>query len=156
MPTALREQEGTVGHNPNADEPIFPALDKIPDAPVFLNRWAKVEWKHVTPDLWSMGMLANCDVSALAAYCQAYGRWRMAEEGLTRYAKTKAGKKHPLLLETKAGNMIQHPLVGIANKAYRDMVRLAAEFGLTPSARTQIEAKRGQNADPLAAKYGID
>ena len=51
-----------------------------------------------------------------------------------------AGKKRAeLLIKTKEGNIIQQPLVGIANKAKADMVRFAAEFGMTPSSRARIE-----------------
>jgi P27 family predicted phage terminase small subunit len=42
------------------------------------------------------------------------------------------------LSRTTKGNLIQNPLVGIANKAMADMVRYAAEFGMTPSARTRL------------------
>jgi len=59
-----------------------------------------------------------------------------------------------LMIKTSNGNAIQNPLVGIANKAMADMVRYAAEFGMTPSARSRIrgEEASGQTADP-AAKY---
>ena len=36
--------------------------------------------------------------------------------------------------------MTQNPLVHAANNAMADMVRYAAEFGFTPSSRTQIVA----------------
>jgi P27 family predicted phage terminase small subunit len=39
---------------------------------------------------------------------------------------------------TKSGNIIQHTLLGVANKAAADMVRYASEFGLTPSARARL------------------
>jgi P27 family predicted phage terminase small subunit len=44
-----------------------------------------------------------------------------------------------LVVKTKSGNIIQNPLVGVANKAMADVVRYAAEFGMTPSARSRIE-----------------
>lgn len=57
-----------------------------------------------------------------------------------------------LIIRTRSGNIIQNPLVGTANKAMADMVRYAAEFGLTPSARTRVaglDATAGP--DPFAA-----
>jgi phage terminase small subunit len=36
--------------------------------------------------------------------------------------------------------LVQHGLIGIANKAMADMVRYAAEFGMTPSARCRVSA----------------
>jgi P27 family predicted phage terminase small subunit len=43
-----------------------------------------------------------------------------------------------LMIKTSNGNAIQNPLVGTANKAASDVVRYAAEFGMTPSARVRL------------------
>ena len=59
-----------------------------------------------------------------------------------------------LMIKTTNGNPIQNPLVGIANKAAAAMVRYAAEFGMTPSARSRVEgAPAGRNGDTAAAQY---
>jgi P27 family predicted phage terminase small subunit len=61
-----------------------------------------------------------------------------------------------LIIRTKAGNAIQNPLVGAANKAMADMVRYAAEFGLTPSARTRVMSSPVQRAEnPFALIDGM-
>lgn len=59
---------------------------------------------------------------------------------------------HAAVIRTKQGNLIQNPMVGVANTARREMQRLAAEFGLSPSSRTQIEANPFVN-DPIGKKY---
>jgi P27 family predicted phage terminase small subunit len=64
------------------------------------------------------------------------------------------GSTHAAVIRTKQGNLIQNPMVGVASTARREMQRLAAEFGLSPSARTQIEANPLLN-DPIAQKYGL-
>ena len=47
-----------------------------------------------------------------------------------------------------------NPLAGHVNTPSRDVQRLAAEFGLTPSARTQIDdAEINEEDDELARKY---
>jgi P27 family predicted phage terminase small subunit len=43
-----------------------------------------------------------------------------------------------LTILTSNGNVIQNPLIGIANKAKTAVVRFAAEFGMTPSARSRV------------------
>lgn len=59
-----------------------------------------------------------------------------------------------LMIKTTGGNAIRNPLVGTANKAAADMVRYAAEFGMTPSARTRIQAEPPQpEADPSAQYF---
>ena len=42
------------------------------------------------------------------------------------------------MIKTSNGNAIQNPLIGTADKADSDMVRYAAEFGMTPSARVPL------------------
>lgn len=64
------------------------------------------------------------------------------------------GSTHGAVLKTKQGNLIQNPLIGVVNTARRDMQHLAAEFGLSPSARTQIAANRYFD-DPISRKYGL-
>jgi P27 family predicted phage terminase small subunit len=93
----------------------------------------------VSAELHGLGLLTGVDRAALAAYAQAYGRWAAAERALAKMAAadTVTGG---LLIKTTNGNAIQNPLVGISNKASAAMVRYAAEFGMTPSARSRIEA----------------
>lgn len=98
-------------------------------APEHLSRYALMEWGRVTVELYRLGLLTEIDRAALAAYCQCYGRWREAEEEL---AKT------GLTITTTNGNVIQNPIVGIANKSLEMMHKFLVEFGMTPSARTRV------------------
>ena len=90
----------------------------------------------------------------LAAYCMAFSRWVRAELDLEKMAELDP-TTHGVMIKTTNGNAIQNPLVGVASTARRDMQRLAAEFGLTPSSRTQIDTGRGGETDAIAAKYGL-
>jgi P27 family predicted phage terminase small subunit len=90
--------------------------------------------------------MSNLDRAPLAAYCQAYGRWVAAEAALARMAE-KDAVTEGLIIRTKAGNVIHNPLVGAANKAMADMVRYAAEFGFTPSSRSQVSAVDAPDED---------
>lgn len=125
----------------------------IPACPDYLNAYARGEWERVAQTLYDLGTLSHIDQSMLAAYCAAFAHWRCAEEDLERMAQADAST-HGAVIRTKSGNIIQNPLVGVANTARREMQRLAAEFGLSPSARTQIEANPYAN-DPILKKYGL-
>ena len=48
--------------------------------------------------------------------------------------------RKPTHLKLVTGNPGKNPLVGTANKAMSDMVRYAAEFGMTPSSRSRVRA----------------
>ena len=118
-----------------------------PTPPAHLSDDAKVEWGRVCSLLYKVGLMTEADRAALGAYCQAYGRWAQAERML-------ASKS--LLTQTTNGNIIQSPLVGIANKSMGDMVRYAAEFGMTPSARARVEATppHGEEKNSLTKFFG--
>ncbi len=88
-------------------------------------------------ELHRLGMLTLLDVSALAAYAQAFGRWIQAERTIAKMAE-KDTVSGGLMIKTTKGNAIQNPMVGTANKAASDMVKYAAEFGLTPAARARL------------------
>ncbi|WP_210410482.1 phage terminase small subunit P27 family [Oceanicola sp. D3] len=113
-------------------------MPEVPEPPDHLNEDARAEWARIADELSALGILTRLDRGSLAAYCQAYGRWRQAEQALARMAERDA-TTDGLMIRTKSGNLIQNPLVGSANKAMADMMRYAAEFGLTPSARSRVE-----------------
>lgn len=144
------------GGNPiNQREPKPPA--DPPKPPKWLGKYALEEWRRVASTLHSIGTVSAIDGSMLAAYCEAFGRYRQAVEDLDKMASGD-DVTHGVVFKTKEGNAIQNPQVGAVNVLRRDALRLAAEFGLTPSARTQIEALPGGSGagrDPIARKYGL-
>ena len=119
----------------------------IPDPPPELSADALDEWGRISKRLLAAGMVTAIDRAALAAYCQAYGPWVQAERALAEMAKRDLITSG-LLIKTTNGNAIQNPLVGTANKAMSDMVRYAAEFGMTPSARSRVRANFDEKKDP--------
>jgi len=137
-PTKLKLLSGTARkHRLNEHEPT-PELAQ-PEPPEHLTGAARLEWERVIEEIVQLGIMSNLDRAPLAAYCQAYGRWVAAEAALARMAE-KDAVTEGLIVRTKAGNVIHNPLVGAANKAMADMVRYAAEFGFTPSSRSQVSA----------------
>lgn len=150
QPTALRILQGGAERARQETEPVVPIGD-MPTCPDWLHKYAKEEWESLAETLWGMNVLTSIDQTLLAAYCMAYARWRQAEEDLAEMAKGDE-LTHGTLLKTKEGNAVQNPLIGVANVARRDMLRLAVEFGLTPSSRTTIEAGK-REGDPTAKRY---
>lgn len=121
----------------------------VPTPPKFINGYAREEWDRVANGLALMGMLTEIDIAALASYCQSYAVWRQATEAINKMAASDM-LTGGLMIKTTNGNAIQNPLVGTANKAASDMVRYAAEFGMTPSARTRLS---GQSATGTSSKF---
>lgn len=74
-------------------------------------------------------ILTDLDRSALAAYCQAYGRWVEAERRL---------HETPMLLKIPSGVVQQNPWLTIANKQLELMHKYLTEFGLSPVSRSRV------------------
>lgn len=156
-PTHLKLVTGNPGKRdlkPDTIQP--PARSKVLAPPAHLSREAKSEWKRLAPMLTKLGILSDLDRSPFAAYCQAYGRWKGAEDSLADLARKDDSGMGAMLVTTKAGNTIQNPLVGIANKAMADMVKYAAEFGFTPSARARVQDTAPQAAKAAAQSFFDD
>jgi P27 family predicted phage terminase small subunit len=114
----------------------------MPEPPAHLNDDACAEWTRVAHDLYALRMLETVDRAALGAYCVAYAHWVQAERAIAEMAKQDL-LTGALMIKTSNGNAIQNPLVGTAHKAASDMVRYAAEFGMTPSSRSRIDVGSG-------------
>lgn len=152
-PTALKLVKGNPGKRAiNKKEAKIDLAEPTP--PSFLSDDAKVEWGRVVSILYAAGLMTELDRAALAAYAQAYGRWAQAERALARMA-AKDELNSALMIKTSNGNAVQNPLVGIANKAKADMVRYALEFGMSPSARSKVDAKPAdEKKDRLKEFFG--
>ena len=82
-----------------------------------------------------MGVLTMADLTAFAGYCQAYARWREAEDFITQ---------HGSIFKTPSGYVQQVPQVSIAQQNLKIMQSFATEFGLTPACRARIVASTGK------------
>jgi len=115
---------------------------KAPRCPSWLEPEAKKEWKRMAKTLETIGVLTQVDKAAFAGYCQAYARWKEAEEFLS---------KHGTIFKTPSGYIQQVPQVSIAQTYLKVMKDFCSEFGLTPAARTriQVDSAVGQEDDPM-------
>ena len=139
-PTHLKLLRGNPGHQKlNKDEPCPARPSEMPEPPAFFDGYACDEWWRVGPELHRLGLLTVLDLGPFEAYCEAYGRWRTAEEVLRKMA-AEDPETGALLIRAGTGDPRANPLLSISTKAALNMLRFAGEFGLTPAARTRIRA----------------
>ena len=139
-PTALKLLEGNPGGRPlNTNEPQ--PQKKAPRCPAWLEDEAKREWKRMGKVLEQMGLLTEMDMAAFAGYCQAYARWKEAEEFISQ---------HGTIVKTPSGYWQQVPQVSIAQTYLKIMNKFCEQFGLSPSARSRIVTGQGDTEeDPM-------
>ena len=139
-PTQLKILQGNPGHQKINKNELQPGYS-IPDPPDHLSEVALEEWNRIAPLFFAQKLMSPIYMAALAAYCQAYGRWVEAEEELAVEGST---------IKTSNGNIIQNPLVGIANTAMLLMDRFGVQFGYTPSAIARLGRKDTDDTDEMA------
>lgn len=137
-PAQLERLDGNPTKRPIKTELAMP-LD-MPDPPQPLDDYALEEWNRLAPGLNAIGVLSKMDMGIMAAYCDSYSKWRLATELLRDILH--GGPDGKLLslvqIDNKTGIMLKNPLTDRAEKAKADMVRYAAELGMTPVARARI------------------
>lgn len=142
-PTRLKIIQGNPGKralNKNEPQPER----RLMRAPSFLSAEAKKEWKYMAAKLHKLGLLTEIDRTALAAYCQWFGRWVEAERILN--------EKGPLY-KTEKGKVQQSPMLFVAHKAAEQMHRYITEFGMTPSSRSRVQVTKNEEPQDEGAEF---
>ncbi len=130
-PSAIKRLEGNPGKRKLNDREPQPEKT-APPCPEWLEPDAKEEWNRLASHMEELGILTEVDMAAFASYCQAYARWKRAEEEMTTLGRT--------IVKTNSGYWQQVPQVAIAQSYLKIMTKAAAEFGLTPASRSRIIA----------------
>jgi len=126
-PTKILKIRGSWRGNVRKTEVKVP--QKAPSPPAWLSGNAKREWQRVMKILSPLNIITELDRTILAAYCQCYAD----------YVEALDHCKHGILIKTTSGNVIQNPAIGVKNTALKLLHKMATEFGMSPSARSQLE-----------------
>lgn len=159
-PTHLKLIEGNRGKRPIKPGEPQPDRRKPVEPPACLSERARQEWDRRAPELIRMGVLTSIDAIAFGAYCQSVARGETAEKALAEMAADDPQGRGALMVRTALGNPIINPYLSVANRAWADAVRYAAEFGMTPAARVRLAnagaapAGGGGEIDPLRLLMG--
>jgi len=145
-PTKLKLLQGTFRADRAAQNEAQPELD-IPAVPPHLSDEAKVEWGRISQELFQLGLLSRIDRAALAAYCESWSDWLDA----SRMCSTKDGKDRKVILTTN-GNPMENPYYTIKKRSMELMHKFLTEFGMTPAARSRINATPAEK--PKASQWG--
>ena len=120
---------GNPGHRKlNENEPKPAGTAKCPRRQ--LTGEARKHWRRVVKVLAPLALATDADADAIAVYCAARARWGKAQEEIAKLGEVVVFRGRP----------IQNPWLAIASSAEQIMLRVAAEIGLTASARTRLFA----------------
>lgn len=129
-PTPLKLLKGEKPSRINQREPAPQPSLNPPRAPKWLADGAKQVWASLAPELHRKGVLTSWDVELFAGFCEAANIHRQACELVDATA---------LLVRGAHGGLAKNQALQIHRDAFRDMLSVGAQFGLTPSGRGLIE-----------------
>lgn len=130
QPTALKVLRGTARPDRiNRQEPE--PSPNAPEAPADLDDDARFVWDRVLREFGHTGVIRAADTDVFRLYCEAVAR---SEEAAKLLKQT-----GPLIRGARNGELVRNPLHSVVRDNAQLVVRLAAELGLTPSARTGLK-----------------
>lgn len=156
-PNKLKKLAGNPGKRDIKDS--VAATASAPRCPVTFRGEAKREWKRISSALYELGLLSEIDHAALEAYCVEYERWCEAERQVRELglmclppekpnAETLFGKTGP-----HVSQLVWNPYLAIASKSMERMLKLLAEFGMTPSSRARLSGSKPEQSDGSEAFF---
>jgi P27 family predicted phage terminase small subunit len=103
------------------------AIGEVPNAPTWLSKDARAEWRRIMPLLIERRILTTADMGSVENYCIAIGQIRQLDRAI---------KIEGLIIKTDKGPRA-NPAVRLQADAMSRSLRLAAELGLTPVSRSR-------------------
>ena len=146
-PTQLKALEGTLRKDRVLENEVsYPLVDELPKAPNHLQGRAETEWDKIIKSLDEVGILTENDITVLESYCFNVGLMEQAmidinEEGVIGKETNNAGATYAS----------ENKWVNVYNKAVDRIIKIASEYGFTPSSRTRIAMPPRKYNDPLDA-----
>lgn len=147
LPTEIKQLKGTL----RADREIKDAMNPtkiidLPYPPEYLNEDAKKEWYVIIKEYHKLGMISKLDLGILGLYCNEISIYIEMTNKLR-------DKDRVMVFKNPDGSIkyaSQVPYQKIANDALAKALKIASEFGLTPSSRTKISTGQiTDNEDPF-------
>jgi len=135
IPTKIKEMQGTVSKSRILENEMqVSTLSVVPDPPAYLSDLGKLEWTTVATELLSKNMLHIVDVALLSAYCNEMATYIEAISLLNSEGKVERTYRDDGRLRSSK----LRPENKIARDALASALKLATQFGFTPSARASI------------------
>lgn len=126
-PVQLRILSGNPGKRAIPNAPVASASP--PSPPPDLSPEAKKVWRREARGLISLGVVGLPDRTLFAHMCELivdYDRYRSAMAS------------EPDIVSCANGSIAPHPYIHLMHKAREHIMKLAAEFGMTPASRVRL------------------
>ena len=130
-PGNIRQFEGNREHRPIQNEPKPKPIKSI-RCPSHITGTARDIWKRYVPKLQKLGLFTEIDVDTFGMYCillADFFKYKAMVDAGDDITVAQSGFK-----QISAAAVLMH-------KSFDRMMKIATEFGFTPSSRSRIEVK---------------
>jgi P27 family predicted phage terminase small subunit len=135
LPTEIKELRGTDRADRDAPNRLSLTPEEgIPSPPIDMGEHAKILWKQITAELYSLGMLARVSSVQIEQYCNNYEIYRQA------FKQTDYGRV--LFSGTR-----KHPAFTVMMEAQKAMRQFEDRYGLNPSYASRIKTAVSKKAE---------
>tara|TARA_R100000655_G_scaffold94445_1_gene135865 strand:+ start:81 stop:557 length:477 start_codon:yes stop_codon:yes gene_type:complete len=139
IPTEIKKARGTLRKSRELENPMeVKKVEALPVAPKWLSKIGKEQFNIVVNQLSVLGMLYEVDLKLIEAYSNSMALHIESEQELRKVGRIQ-------IYRNDDGD-IKHaqitPLQTISKQALESALKIATQFGLTPSARTKISAPK--------------
>lgn len=142
LPTSIKKLRGNPGKRPlNKLEPRLGQVTGMPRGR--LSAGAKRFWRKFAPGLDQAGVLTNADLPAFEMMAHHFDLAIQARKILEDKGLVTMGPK---------GGLVKHPAAQIFRDNSIALLRYAAEFGMTPSARSRIKTSEKEDGKKSLAE----
>lgn len=155
-PTDVLQLRGSWRGNARPGEPK-PTKGK-PKCPKHFTKDQKAIWRRLTTLLETMNILTTVDGHQLERYCVYFCRWRACEEfiarnGISYPIKSDDATYYVVRMPNTSTAVIgfaEHPQLRESHRLDAALKQIESQFGLTPAARTRIQADKPPVVSSLA------
>ena len=150
-PTALHKLHGTTRQRHKGRPPDAAAPGALDEPPAELTPAEQACWRHAVANA-PAGILSSIDTSILRLWSVAEARFLAAKA-----AQDKIDEKAtlPLLIKTRAGDMVPSPYIGIMSRSTTLMLRMVEQLGFCPTARVGLGQGDEREADPADNRWQL-
>ena len=149
-PTELKKLEGTYRKDRDKSPNLKPTMEISLEVPDDLNEWGQKLWGEIFSEYGKVGLITRVDLGSFHSLCSWYGIFREAEDivrakGLE--VEEEVYDKNGQVVGTKT---VTNPMIMVMDKAQKNYLAMAKEFGVTPSSRAGLTFEPKKETDPFS------
>jgi P27 family predicted phage terminase small subunit len=147
IPNEIKQLNGTLRPCRDKSPNLKPSIEVGLQAPEDLNEWGQKLWTEIFTEYGNIGLITRVDLGSFHSLCSWYGIFREAED-IVRFKGLEVEEE----IYNKDGQVVgsktvTNPMIMVMDKAQKNYLAMAREFGVTPSSRAGLTFEAKEKKD---------